>query len=242
MNDKVEAPKQDQPKRKKRFARTRKWVWRIFKSTAFLVLGYITLIIAGLFPVNRSFVETEDGIEIFVFSGEFHSDIFLPLKTDVADLRSKFDPSHFEHSPDWMTHMAFGWGDRDFYINTPSWSDLKFSTACNALLIPSETVMHVSFSNSPQGHPQVKSVKISKKQFEELLAFINSSFDRDEAGQVKYIPGEAYGMPDAFYRGSGSYHGFRTCNCWVGDALKKTGVKTGWFTPLPKTVYMYFPE
>jgi hypothetical protein len=32
-----------------------------------------------------------------------------------------------------------------------------------------------------------------------------------------------------------------TCNCWVGEAMRSAGIRTAWFTPLPKTVFLYLP-
>jgi Protein of unknown function (DUF2459) len=58
-------------------------------------------------------------------------------------------------------------------------------------------------------------------------------------GRFLLIEGGAYGTDDAFYYAHGSYHAFNTCNCWVGRGLKAAGVRTGWFTPLPKTVSLY---
>ena len=38
-------------------------------------------------------------------------------------------------------YVAIGWGDRGFYVDTPTWADLKLSTLCNALFVPSESVL-----------------------------------------------------------------------------------------------------
>lgn len=31
-----------------------------------------------------------------------------------------------------FNYIAFGWGDKGFYLDTPTWADLKFSTAFKA--------------------------------------------------------------------------------------------------------------
>lgn len=224
----------------RRFALIRKWLKRGLRTFVALVLGYGALIVIGLIPVNRDFVETEDGIEVFVLSGAFHSDIILPVRTDIIDWQNQFEPGQFSIDTSGATHVGFGWGDRNFYLHTPTWSDLKVSTAGKALLIPSETVMHVAFLNTPVGNPEIRRVKISPDQYQKLVNFIVESFQPAQGG-FQHIVGISYGQADAFFVGDGSYHCFRTCNCWVGDALKSAGVKTGWFTPLPKTVYLYFP-
>lgn len=222
------------------------WIWKWAKRFLLLIVGllgfYALLILVGLIPVNRDFEETKDGVEIFVFSGAFHSDLILPIENSVVDWRKKFLPNKFKADTAWASHMAFGWGDKDFYINTPRWADLKFSTACDALLVPSDTVMHVSHQSQPRTDEQTRGIRISVEQYQQLVNFIKGSFETDDAGDFQLISGVSYGSNDAFYRGEGNYHCFRTCNCWVGQGLQAAGVKTGWFTPLPKTVFLYFPE
>jgi uncharacterized protein (TIGR02117 family) len=208
---------------------------------AAFVVFYIALIVVGMFPVNRDFVETPDGIEIFVHCNPIHSDILIPIKTELYDWRTEFPAECFPIDVPYATHMAFGWGDRGFYIETPTWSDMKVSTACNAILWPSETVMHVSLCVQPSVGHDTKSVKISDEQYVKLVKYIRDSFESDSASKPKPIPGVSYGASDAFFAGSRSYHLFQTCNCWTGNALEAAGVKTGWFTPLPKTMWFYFP-
>ncbi len=211
---------------------------------------YGVAILIGMFPVNGEFAETENGIEIFVFSGAFHSDLILPIENSIVEWGGRFSTDDFKSPAPWATHMAFGWGDKDFYINTPSWTDLKLSTATHALLMPSDTVMHVTYcsrptvqdASNPDGDESTRSVTISEEQYDRLVAFINKSFQQDSKGEIQPIAGKYYGSTDAFYKGAGTYHAFRTCNCWVGNGLQAAGIKTGWFTPLPKTVFYYLPE
>lgn len=221
-------------------------IWRWARRVLFFFVGvlalYGLLILIGLIPVNRNFQESDDGVEIFVFSGAFHSDLILPIENSVIDWRTKFAPRDFRQRAPWATHVAFGWGDKGFYVNTPTWADLKYSTACNALLIPSDTVMHVGHQSQPATDEQTRGVSISVDQYKKLVRFVNESFVTDDAGALQLISGESYGSTDAFYQGAGNYHFFRTCNCWVGHGLQKAGIKTGWFTPLPKTVFLYFPN
>jgi len=222
--------------------RLRRWLKRSFAFLFTLVILYGALILIGLIPVNRNFAPSEDGIEVSVFSGPFHSELILPITSELKDWRTQFDSRQFQADTTWATHIAFGWGDVDFYINTPTWRDMTASSACKALFIPTRTVMHVSHQLHPSRSSDVRSVRISTQQYQKLVEFILDSFEWDEHGQVQPLPDESYGSYDAFFRGTGRYHCFRTCNCWVGDGLKAAEVKTGWFTPLPKTVFLYFPD
>ena len=245
LMDMMNPPNEPSPK-PSAIRRVVSWTWKRAKRLLLLIVGllgfYALLILVGLIPVNRGFQETEKGVEVVVYSGAFHSDLILPIENSVIDWRTRFSPGpKSETNAVWASHMAFGWGDEDFYINTPSWADLKFSTACNALLVPSDTVMHVSYQARPRTDQETRGVRISNEQYKRLVNFINRSFETDEAGEVQLISGVSYGSNDAFYEGAGNYHCFRTCNCWVGQGLQVAGIKTGWFTPLPKTVFLYFP-
>ncbi len=213
-----------------------------FKSLAAFVIGYLLLALVGLFPVNRDFEESENGIEIFVSSSSIHSDIIVPIETPSIHWRDEFRAEYFGNECAEATHVAFGWGDRGFYVDTPTWADLKISTAANALLIPSATVMHVSLTYRPGIEPDTKSVRISAEQYLRMVQQIQASFKRDSRGKILPIANASYQENDAFFVANGSYHLFRTCNCWTGNVLENSGVKTGWFTPFPQTPFWYFPD
>jgi hypothetical protein len=44
-----------------------------------------------------------------------------------------------------VNYLAFGWGDKGFYLNTPEWADLKVSTALNAAFGLSSSAIHSTF-------------------------------------------------------------------------------------------------
>ena len=75
--------------------------------------------------------------EAFVTTNGIHLDIVIPLTYLPEQL---IHPSYFHDS---ITHVAFGWGERDFYLTTPTWEDLTVGAAAQALLVSSESLMHV---------------------------------------------------------------------------------------------------
>jgi len=76
--------------------------------------------------------------EIFVSSNGVHLDIILPLENIDSEFLRKLEiPSQTEY-------ISFGWGDKQFYVNTPEWKDLTFKTAFTALFLKSESAMHVT--------------------------------------------------------------------------------------------------
>jgi uncharacterized protein (TIGR02117 family) len=206
-----------------------------------LLVLYFLIAVVGLIPVNNDFEPTADGVEIMVISTAVHADLVLPIRNETVDWSQCLPPSDFRGDVRHATHVAFGWGNKDFYINTRSWADVDAGTVCRALFWPSATCMHVYLWEHAAIPAEAGKTRISREQYCELVEYIQGGFRRDEDGRFTLITGGAYGRNDAFYEGDGSYHALNTCNCWAGGGLKVAGVRTGWFTPLPKTVALYIP-
>lgn len=219
----------------------RRWLRRVARTIVASVMAYVLLVIVGLIPVNNDFSELreQDGITIYVTSDDIHADVILPLVSEEFDWRDEFPANHFAGATDGFSYIAVGWGDRGFYLDTPEWKDLKLSTAVTAMLLPSESVMHVQLI-VPRENELCRSVTISREAYRRLTQFILASF-RTNAQSRKRIDA-AFHQWDAFYEARGHYHIFNTCNCWVGEALKDCGVRVPWFAPMPKTVLWYLPE
>lgn len=82
---------------------------------------------------------------------------------------------------------------------------------------------------------------ISKKQYLELVKFIDAKFDRDTNGSYILIPTKAvYSDNDAFYDAKGSYSFLNTCNTWANDALKAAGQKAAWWTPTDYGIFLHY--
>lgn len=223
----------------------RKW-WRplvvMIKYSVWGVLIYLLICLIGLIPVNNDFRNSPHGIPVIIISNAVHSELVLPIEAAGWNWRDLFPATDFVNDTGWATHVSIGWGDRGFFIYTPQWSDLKLSTAANALLWPSSTCVHVSMTIGDLELDRGKEVKLTDQQYQELVKQILAGLNRDESGSLSRIPDSSYHQHDTFYVGNGRYHLFNTCNNWVGRAMQKTGIRVGWFTPLPKTVFFWLPE
>lgn len=202
------------------------------------LLGYFGILLLGLIPVNNDFHPANTGIQIYVVSNAVHADIVVPKTSAVIDWSNEFRSSGIFKDIRNHSHVAFGWGDRKFFLETESWDDLKLSTAVNALLLPSSSCIHVA-SVHPDNYRNAVAVTISQEQYKRLVEFIRKSFRLDNDGGYLQIPGEAYSTNDAFYLSAGRYHLLNTCNSWVGRGLKHAGVKTPLFSPMPKSPTLY---
>lgn len=212
---------------------------RCLRSCLAFTAFYILCVLAGLIPVNNNFKPTPDGIEVFLTSTAVHADIILPIDTDTIDWREHFLADSFSGDTITATHVAIGWGDKGFFVDTPTWRHLRAGTVVNALFFPSDSCMHVTMARIERLPSSVKSVKLSVAEYERLVKFINASFRHDSDGWKIPIRKAAYGYSDAFFEAHGTYHGFNTCNCWVGKSMQSAGIRTGWFTPLPGSMLLY---
>ena len=119
---------------------------RCFKWTLLAVLAYIAILLIGLIPVNNDFVPAENGVTIYVISNAVHADIIVPCENEVFNWNEPFGTTDFVGDVTGESHVAIGWGDRGFFLETQTWDDFKLSTAVNALLVPSECCLHVSYT------------------------------------------------------------------------------------------------
>ncbi len=221
------------------------WAWRIGKYSLLVVFCYLVCALVGLLPANRDFRETSGGVPLTVFAGPVHCDLIMPVENQVVNWRDHFPPGDFVGSVGDYSHIAIGWGDWGFYLDTPRWKDLKVSTLAKAVFVPSPTVLHVQYQDEPMVLDNQRRVRISEEQYAKLVEFVLTSLKTRSSGSQN--PGRlkidfSYLATDAFYEANGSYHAFNTCNCWVADAIQSAGICAPRFSPFPWSVQMYFPD
>ncbi|QDT12982.1 TIGR02117 family protein [Planctomycetes bacterium K23_9] len=212
------------------------------KCVFVLSVVYLAIVLVGLSPVHSDFHPSDDGIDVAVVSNAVHADLILPVSNAVIDWREVFPPHCFPVETAAANCITIGWGDKGFFLYTKNWGDLKLSVAAKALLWPSDTCVHVTMKQDARSIHSAKSVRISPQQYQQLVDSICQSLKLDEHGQAIRVDGFHYGQLDAFFDARGTYHCLNTCNSWVGRKLQAAGVKTPWFSPLPKTVNWYFPQ
>lgn len=230
-------------------ARRPRWVRWSLKAAVIpgalgmLPAGYFLLAwILGAIPVNRDFAETPDGVEVFVLSNGVHTDLVLPLTHEVMDWRPWFPAAHFGTLGPGLDHLAIGWGDRGFYLNVPTWDDLTFGLAFNAMFLRGPSVMHVTLLGRPEPATLCRRVRVSREQYRRLTEFVRRQFQVGEQGRPIRVAAPGYEETDAFYEARGSYSCIQTCNAWTGDALRHAGIRTGVWTPFHGFVLRHLPE
>ncbi len=118
-----------------------------------------------------------------------------------------------------MNYVGFGWGDKGFYLNTPNWSDLKFTTALDAILpYFGGSAMHVTlYQNELIANDRIKKIVLTEEQYLILCDYILKSFTKKEDDNFILLGGYHYNaINDNFYEAEGSYDLFHqnfSCFC-----------------------------
>jgi uncharacterized protein (TIGR02117 family) len=204
--------------------KTSKWLRRLFLYPLLIPASYFVIsLVLSYIPYNRSFDFKDGEKEIYISTNGVHLDIIIP-KNDISDeLLLGLDLQ------DDVRFYSFGWGDENFYINTPTWDDLTFSNAMEAMFLKSSTLMHVTNYNK-ENAKWIK-IKCTQEELNLLQSHILSSFHHDKSGNKQMLVDDGYSSSDFFFRANGSYSCLKTCNSWVNDVLKKSGMKSCVWTP-----------
>jgi len=210
-----------------------KLVIKSFIFFIFITLLYLSVAFGlAIFPKNGTTTDSNiDTTTIYILYSEMHSDIVLEINSTKKELQKKLSPliksSH--------GYLAFGWGDRETYLNTPTWDKIELSTTLKALFINTPSVMHVNYYPHIKRFQKIKRVKISINQFNKLQESISQSFDFTKKSD------KGYGYNDLFYTSNYKYNLFNTCNTWTGNQLRDINITMSYWTPLSQNVIDSLP-
>jgi uncharacterized protein (TIGR02117 family) len=180
-------------------------------------------------------------VTTYILTNGVHTDIVVPIKSAQYDWSKEILFENTTSKSTDFNYLSIGWGDKGFYLDTPEWSDLKFSTAVNAAFWLGESAMHCTFYKEIKENDDCKKIMLTEKQYESLITFVNKKFTRDENGQLKLIKTDAvYTTDDAFYDANGSYSFLYTCNTWTNNGLKAAGQKAAWWTPSDFGIFQHY--
>jgi uncharacterized protein (TIGR02117 family) len=204
---------------------------------AFLIIAWI----GSSLPRNADWTEPAAGdsgtIEIMVGDNGVHTELVLPLVTPEKDWRGTFPASDVPAADERYTHIAVSWGEREVFLNTPTWTDLTLSTAIGAL-IGGESLVHVAHYIRPAPGPANRPLRLTRAQYARLVARIEAAL----APAALRARHRGYAAYDVFYSARGQYDWRNTCNQWTSDTLAAAGVKTGRWTPFAGGVMKWVRE
>ncbi|MGE5339788.1 MAG: TIGR02117 family protein [Gemmatimonadota bacterium] len=220
---------------------------RVLRMLAFLVAGppllyLLAALVLGVIPVGRERAASADTdlVTVFIRTNGVHAEFVFPARgpydwsrefplLSIVDARRVPTLAGFN----WI---AFGWGDRAFYLETPRWRDLRLGTALGALSGRGPAAMHVEYLVRPQDYKSAR-IDISSAQYRELVDYVRAGFARDAHGRVIRIDHPGYFATDAFFEGTGHYSPWLTSNEWVRRGLARAGVRTASWAPFDVALF-----
>lgn len=176
------------------------------------------------------------GNEIVLVANAIHTDIALPATPQVLE-RLRFlaeDGLPLDHPE--LGAILVGWGGREFYTRTPTWGDLTAGAAFASVTLDDSVLRFALAPVLPADLPGTRRLVLSDAQFEALLAFVEETLERDDAGRPVHVAGAGYSPFDLFYEAEGWFNIAVGCNVWTSAALAHAGIATGIWTPLPQTL------
>lgn len=198
------------------------------RYTFILILSFFSILtLACLIPTKWFYQQSQNcNLNIYIVNVGVHADIIVPLQTQVFDWSQHLavDDIGTDTSQKYK-YLGFGWGEEDFYLNTPTIQDIELLRVLKAFFsLNNSSVLRVQgYQNLPS--KDIKTVQISSDNYLKLTNFLLSSFQTAENKKpVKIANG--YANNDGFYAANGSYSILRTCNQWTADVLRTADINT----------------
>ncbi len=197
------------------------FIWTSGVVLSIPILYLIIALILSFIPQNTD----EPGLpteEIYLSSNGVHLEIILNKRDLSPGLAKRI------HKKDADEYYSFGWGEKNFYLNTPTWGDLTFSTAFNAAFLKNNTLIHVY--RYPEKKEDWISVPLDSEQLLSVNQYITRNFKLFKGDSISLLS-ESYGDNDEFYEALGRYSFRNTCNSWVNRCFYESGLPCCLWTP-----------
>lgn len=159
--------------------------------------------------------------QIFIKSNGVHTDIVLPIKSDIINWSELFPFENTLSKSTDFSYVGIGWGDKGFYLDTPTWAELKVSTALIAGLGIGTTALHITYYKDIQEDDLTIKVAISKEQYASIVSTVKKNLQYENGKSINIKTNAQYNENDAFYEAIGSYSIFHTCNTWTNNTLRE---------------------
>ena len=207
-------------------------VYSILSFLAFIVIYLGIAFLLSNIIVNDNDITAKDKLTIYLKTNGVHLDVILQKEDVDSDFLAGLKFSEEEK------YIAFGWGDENFYLHTPTWNDLTFKTAFGALFLKSSTLIHLTRYNNKRS--SWVEVNLTQTELQKLKEYLLSSF-QFKNNKIQEV-GQGYSSNDNFYKANGSYSIFKTCNTWVNKGFKQSGLKSCIWTPFDFGVLNCYPQ
>jgi len=165
----------------------------------------------------------EERREVFLSSNGIHLDLVFPREYLPEGFVERLE------TPPAVRYLAFGWGDLEFYLQTPTWEDLRARVVFGSLFLRGQAALHLTYRYR-QWDSWVP-LYLCPHQFQRLVHYVEATFEQDARSQLREVAGAGYTAHDRFFKARGNFSPIHTCNQWVNRGLKQAGVRSSVWSP-----------
>lgn len=210
-------------------------LWTSGGLSAAIILFLLSAWIGSSIPRNGDWTEPEHGIELMVETNGIHTAIVMPLVTEHKDWREDFPASDLP-APDMpYTHVSVSWGEREVFLNTPTWSDITLPTIIGAAM-GGDGLLHAAHYVRPAPSHVHRTLRVRPEEYARLVAAIEAQVLPPDKRTVY----RGYASYDVFYDAPGTYHIGNSCNQWTADMLAEAEIKAPLWSPMAGGVMKWF--
>jgi uncharacterized protein (TIGR02117 family) len=205
------------------------------------IVGLLLLLsVVGMWIPTRGLrLKAEGDVRIYIYSNGLHTDFILPTDFENINWATQLDSNRLGKYQKYA-FTTFGWGERDFFVNSRDGGTV--GGALKALFWANPSVMHIGFKKyKPIETDRCIALTISREQYKRLADFIKAQFTLQKSKKTLFVA-NGYGENDFFYEGEGKYYCLHTCNNWTNRGIKKMGIRTGIWTPFDWGVLYYLKK
>jgi uncharacterized protein (TIGR02117 family) len=155
-----------------------------------------------------------------------HTNFIVPVKNNIFDWNEHLNIQNVgKDEVNSYEYLIFGWGDRDFMINVPTFADFNLALTLKALFLPTPSTIYIQGYQEIPTNLTIKCIEIDGNNYLKLMNLIENTFKLNSKREKIRIANGHYNNA-GFYDAKGSYTVFRNCNDWVGEGLDRANVNT----------------
>ncbi|MFM7442288.1 MAG: DUF2459 domain-containing protein, partial [Tabrizicola sp.] len=116
-------------------------------------------------------------------------------------------------------------GSAAFYTTAGTYADITAGAVFTAAT-GDTSVIRLDVTGHLTPAENLRFLNLSEAQFQALVANLLATFAAETA-----IDHQGFTQTDAFFPAKGRFHAFRTCNAWLGQTFRASGIPFGFWTP-----------
>ncbi|MDP3195526.1 DUF2459 domain-containing protein [Tabrizicola sp.] len=187
----------------------------------YLVASVILPLIPGPGPDLSGPITRQVGL----LQGPIHTDILFPVTPETRAAFAFAEPAGVPLNHPKAEWLVFGWGSAAFYTTAGTYADIT-ATAILTAATGDDAVIRLDALGPLPPLPNLRFLQLSEAQFLALLGETTTAL----ASETK-LNHPGFTGSDAFFPARGHFHLLRTCNVWLGQTLRASGIPFGLWTP-----------